>query len=102
MSSKNEMDHIKIFEEFDFVESETFSYEPPKFVIKPYPGDTGYELVRKKYNRFIWVAPGLGKGKIDKGEVAENNTGNNPDKKKSKKLEKIKAFKDFIGDEPEK
>lgn len=63
------MNHIKIFEDFNVDESETSSYEPPKFIVKPYPGDKGFELVRKRYHRFIWVAPGLGKkGKIDQGE----------------------------------
>ncbi len=60
------MNHIK---DFGVYEAETDNYEPPKFIVKPYPGDKGYELVRKKYHRFIWVAPDLGnKGKIDKGE----------------------------------
>jgi len=61
------MEHLKIFEEFT-VESETSSYEVPKFVIKPYPGDKGFELTRKRYHRFMWVLPNLGKGAIDKGE----------------------------------
>jgi len=96
------MIHIQIFEDF-IVESETSNYVPPKFVVKPAKDDTGYELVRKKYKRFIWVAPGLGnKGKIDKGEITEAAFAGFTDEKKSKKLRSIKAFKDFIGDEPEK
>ena len=50
-------------------EGETDAYETPKFIIKPYPGDKGYELTRKRYKRFLWVTPKLGKnGVIDKGE----------------------------------
>lgn len=36
-------------------EAETSDYEPPKYAIKPYPGDTGFALVRKHYHRFIWT-----------------------------------------------
>jgi hypothetical protein len=36
-------------------ESETSGYEVPKEVIKPYPGDTGYKLVKKNYRRMIWT-----------------------------------------------
>lgn len=35
--------------------SDTSSYKAPKSAIKPYPGDKGYELVRKNYKRFIWT-----------------------------------------------
>lgn len=142
------MTNLIIYEDF-IIESETSNYEAPKFVVKPYPGDKGYEMVRKKYKRFIWVAPNLGnKGKIDKGEnppVTEaafdstidrdsfspaeisgmgrsmdfpgggtpgytKNTGTDylptdayedPDKKKAKKLKKIKHFEDFLDDEEE-
>lgn len=41
--------------DFAVKESETSDYEPPKEVIKPYPGDTGYALVKKNYRRFIWT-----------------------------------------------
>jgi hypothetical protein len=61
------MNHLKIFEDF-IEESTTDTYEPPKFVVKPAKNDTGYELVRKRYHRFLWVTPQLGKGVIDKGE----------------------------------
>ena len=142
------MNHIKHID--DLVEGETGSYEVPKFIIKPYPGDTGYELTRKRYNRFLWVTPQLGKkGKIDKGEnppVTEaayddtidkdsfnpaeisgmgrsmdfpggdtpgytKNTGTDylpseyyedPDKKKSKKLKRVKDFEDFINSKAKK
>lgn len=63
------MEHIKLFEEH-IEETETSNYEVPKFLVKPYPGDTGYELTRKRYHRFLWVLPNLGKGSIDKGEDA--------------------------------
>jgi hypothetical protein len=63
------MEHIKLFEEH-IEETETSNYEVPKFIVKPYPGDTGYELTRKRYHRFLWVLPNLGKGSIDKGEDA--------------------------------
>lgn len=54
-------------------EAETSAYEPPKFVKKPYPGDTGFEVARNHYHRFLWTNPKLGKkGKIDKGEPAKN------------------------------
>jgi hypothetical protein len=137
------MINLIIYEEF-IIENETSNYDVPKFVIKPYPGDKGFELVRERYKRFIWVAPGLGNGgKIDQGEnppVTEaafdtsidrdsfnpaeisgmgraadfpgghtpgytKNTGTNylpseyyedPDKKKARKLKKIKDFEDFI------
>lgn len=62
------MEHLT---DFNIFEKETGNYEVPKFIVKPAPGDTGYELIRKRYKRFIWVAPGLGNGgKIDKGENA--------------------------------
>lgn len=35
--------------------SETSSYKTPKSAIKPFPGDKGYELVRKSYKRFLWT-----------------------------------------------
>jgi hypothetical protein len=61
---------IKQFGEFSsMLESETDAYDVPKFIIKPYPGDKGFELTRKRYHRFLWVTPQLGKkGVIDKGE----------------------------------
>lgn len=66
------MSRIKIFSEFN--EANTEGYAPPKFVIKPYPGDTGFALVRKGYNRFAWTVPSLGKkGKIDKGDKVKES-----------------------------
>ena len=59
------MEHLK---DFNIFEAETSSYDTPKFIVKPYPDDKGYELTRKKYHRFLWVLPQLGKGVIDKGE----------------------------------
>jgi len=35
--------------------SETSSFLPPNFLAKPFPGDKGYELVRKSYTRFLWT-----------------------------------------------
>lgn len=68
------MRHIK---EFILDESNIDSYSPPKFIVKPAPNDTGYELVRKNYKRWLWTLPKLGKnkGKIDKGPVNEDAFG---------------------------
>lgn len=104
------MEYLK---DFNIYETETSSYEAPKFIVKPYPGDTGYELTRKRYHRFLWVFPQLGKGVIDKGEnspVTEaydeakiSGMGIDPDEKKARKLKKIIDFDDFInGDKTEK
>ncbi len=31
------------------------NYTPPDNVVKIQPGDTGFNLVKKNYNRFIWT-----------------------------------------------
>ena len=45
------MKHIKSFEVF---ESETGSYSPPEYVIKPQEGDEGFALAKKNYHRMYW------------------------------------------------
>lgn len=39
----------------ELTSGETEKYEPPKFVIRPAKDDTGYNLVKKNYKRFIWT-----------------------------------------------
>lgn len=59
-------------------ESNTESYTPPKFITAPFPGDTGYELVRKSYRRQIWTWNEYG-GKqpnLPKGETARKENSN--------------------------
>lgn len=63
---------------------ETEDYEVPKFAVKPYPGDTGYEYVRNNYDRSKYSAVDLEAAKHktklsgttdpapDKGKVLEN------------------------------
>ena len=53
---------------------ETSAYEPPKFVVKPYPGDTGYPLVKKNYHRFLWMNTWKGfNKKKDKPKINEGH-----------------------------
>jgi len=35
--------------------SETSSYLPPDSPVKIQDGDTGFNMVKKNYNRFIWT-----------------------------------------------
>ena len=36
-------------------EAETSKYRPPNNAVKVQKGDTGFELVKKHYNRFMWT-----------------------------------------------
>lgn len=35
--------------------AQTDSYTPPDNVVQIQPGDTGFDLVKKNYHRFIWT-----------------------------------------------
>lgn len=60
--------------------SETSSYKPPKFLSQPFPGDKGYELVSKSYNRFIWTWQDFTKKyNLPKGDPARPGDSNESD-----------------------
>lgn len=51
---------------------ETSGYEPPNSPVKIPKGDTGFNLVQKNYNRFMWTLndmKGKKKRKINKSSI---------------------------------
>jgi hypothetical protein len=49
------MRNLLSFDSFIIESAETGSYEPPNSPVKIPAGDTGFNMVQKNYNRFMWT-----------------------------------------------
>ena len=92
------MKHIQTFDELS--ENTTDAYAVPTMAVKPYPGDTGYEVVRQGYQRSKYSSVDLAKAKTvrkldgtvdpspDQSKVLEAETGAYPVPTTARKIQK--------------
>jgi hypothetical protein len=76
---KNNIPSFKQFESQQIIEGETSEYEPPKYVVKPAPGDKGFAMFKQAFdNQKSYFQPRIASSNQD----IENNDGQTPAKPK--------------------
>lgn len=76
---KNNTPSFKQFESQQIAEADTNSYEPPKYVVKPAPGDKGFAMLKTAFdNQKSYFQPRIASSNHD----IEENDGQTPENPK--------------------